>query len=95
MNNKNKGKYVLIGISVLFIVLMLILPMITVIFYAFSAGIKKYKDAVLDTYAIKALELTLIATVSAVIINTIFGLFASWLISKLQYHLLLQDLCLF
>lgn len=85
MNNKNKGKYVLIGISVLFIVLMLILPMITVIFYAFSAGIKKYKDAVLDTYAIKALELTLIATVSAVIINTIFGLFASWLISKFNF----------
>lgn len=82
---KDKFKYVLIGISLLFVVLMLILPMITVIYNAFSAGIEKYKNAVFDTYAIKALKLTLTATVVAVVINTVFGLFASWLMSKFDF----------
>lgn len=40
----------------------------------------------LDEYTIKALRLTVFATVSAVVVNTIFGIFASLLISKYYFR---------
>jgi sulfate transport system permease protein len=38
-----------------------------------------------DTYAIKAILLTIEATLIAVVINTIFGIFAAWTITKFQF----------
>lgn len=82
----NAAKYILIGLCTLFLFLMLILPLIVVITNALREGWSAYKDAVLDKYTIKALQLTLLATVSAVAINTIFGLFASFLLSKFYFR---------
>lgn len=79
-------KWILIGISALFITVMLILPLILVITQAFRDGWETYKAAVTDSYAVKALLLTIEATVSAVIINTIFGLFAAWTITKFKFR---------
>ncbi len=79
-------KYVLIGICVLFLSLMLILPLIVVIVNALRDGWNAYKEAVLDEYTIKALQLTLLATISAVFINTIFGMFAAFLLSKFYFR---------
>ncbi len=78
-------KWFLIGISALFIFLMLILPLITVITESLKSGIEAYWEAVSDEYTIKALWLTIEATVFAVIINTIFGVFAAWLITKFHF----------
>lgn len=79
-------KYILIGICVLFLFIMLILPLIVVISNALSDGLGAYKEAVLDTYTIKALQLTLFATITAVVVNTIFGIFASYLLSKFYFR---------
>lgn len=79
-------KYILIGICVLFLFLMLVLPLIVVLTNALRDGWSAYKKAVLDDYTIKALELTLLATISAVFINTIFGMFASYLLSKFYFR---------
>lgn len=79
-------KYVLIGICTLFLFVMLILPLIVVISNALGDGLRGYKEAVLDTYTIKALQLTLLATISAVVVNTIFGTFASYLLSKFYFR---------
>ena len=82
----NAVKYILIGLCTLFLFVMLILPLIVVITNALREGWSAYKDAVLDKYTIKALQLTLLATVSAVVVNTIFGLFASFLLSKFYFR---------
>lgn len=79
-------KYILIGICTLFLFVMLILPLIVVISNALGDGLRGYKEAVLDTYTIKALQLTLLATISAVVVNTIFGTFASYLLSKFYFR---------
>lgn len=79
-------KYVLIGTCTLFLFVMLILPLIVVISNALGDGLRGYKEAVLDTYTIKALQLTLLATISAVVVNTIFGTFASYLLSKFYFR---------
>ena len=50
-------RYSLIGISLLFVFLMLILPLITVITEAFKQGFAVYSKAVADDYTIKAILL--------------------------------------
>ena len=82
----NAVKYILIGLCTLFLFVMLILPLIVVITNALREGWSAYKDAVLDQYTIKALQLTLLATVLAVAVNTVFGLFASFLLSKFYFR---------
>lgn len=79
-------KYVLISICALFLFVMLILPLIVVVTNALKNGWAAYAEAVFDEYTIKALQLTLLATVSAVAVNTIFGLFASYLLSKFYFR---------
>ncbi|MGN0683021.1 MAG: sulfate ABC transporter permease subunit CysW [Oscillospiraceae bacterium] len=78
-------KWLLIGISVLFVVLMLVLPLITVIAEALKQGWQMYLNAVTDNYTVKALLLTVEATVISVAVNTIFGLFAAWAITKFHF----------
>ncbi len=78
-------KYILIGVSVLFLAVMLGIPLIVVAVNALSDGWAAYKEAVLDEYTVKALLLTLLATVSAVAVNTVFGVFAAYLLSKFYF----------
>lgn len=78
-------KYVLIGISALFLFLMLVLPLIVVAANALRDGWDAYREAVFDEYTIKALQLTLLATLCAVVVNTVFGIFASYLLSKYYF----------
>lgn len=88
MNQKKESallKWILIGISVLFLGIMLVLPLCVVIVQAFRNGLDAYLEAVKDEYTVKAVLLTLEATVAAVILNTVFGLFAAWCITKFQF----------
>jgi sulfate transport system permease protein len=84
---KNSGplKWILIGFSSLFLIIMLVLPLIYVIATAFKDGIQVFIEAVTDEYALKAITLTLKVTLIAVIFNTIFGIFASWCITRFQF----------
>lgn len=79
-------KYVLIALSAIFLIVMLILPLITVIFNSLYKGIKFYIQQITDEYTVKALLLTLRATLWALLINTIFGLFAAWAVTKFHFH---------
>ena len=85
--NKQSGfvKWLLITISVLFLFVMLVLPLLVVITQAFKSGVAAYLTAVTDKYTVRALLLTLEATLTAVVVNTIFGLFAAWTITKFKF----------
>ena len=80
---KNSGplKWILIGLIV-----MLILPLTYVLVTAFGEGIKVFVASVTDYYALKAIGLTLEVTLIAVVVNTIFGIAASWCITRFQFH---------
>lgn len=82
----NFTKWFLIGISVIFLAVMLLLPLCVVIVEAWKNGWSTYIKAVTDSYTKKALLLTLEATVTAVLVNTIFGLFAAWAITKFHFR---------
>lgn len=79
-------KYVLIGVCTLFLFLMLVLPLIVVVTNALRDGWKAYREAVYDEYTVRALQLTLTAAVVAVAVNTVFGVFASYLLSKFYFR---------
>lgn len=79
-------KYVLTGVCMLFLFVMLVLPLIVVAASALRDGWEAYKEAVFDEYTVKALQLTLLAAAVAVAVNTVFGLFASYLLSKFYFR---------
>jgi sulfate transport system permease protein len=85
---KNSGpvKWILIAICSLFLLVMLILPLIYVMTTAFSEGISVFIKAVTDEYALKSIALTLEVTLITVILNTVFGIFASWCITRFQFR---------
>jgi sulfate transport system permease protein len=64
---------------------MLILPLVYVMATAFQDGIGVFIEAVSDTYALKAILLTVEVTVITVVLNTIFGIFAAWCITRFQF----------
>ena len=79
-------RFILIAVSVVFLFVMLVMPLITVVYESLRKGLAEYTNAVSDQDTIDALTLTLKATILAVVINTIFGLFAAWAISKFRFH---------
>ena len=86
-NKENRWvKYGLIGVSVLFLAVMLVLPLCVVVVNALREGWEVYRAAILDVYTIKAFWLTADAMISAVAINAVFGVFASYLLSKFYFR---------
>ncbi|AWK49703.1 sulfate ABC transporter permease subunit CysW [Clostridium beijerinckii] len=79
-------KYILISLSALFLILMLVIPLITIITEALSKGLALYIKAVSDVYTFKAMKLTLITTLIAIVMNTLFGICAAWTITKFKFR---------
>lgn len=85
--NKRKKitKYILITLSVLFVLIMLVLPLFSIIYSSLKEGYYVYIKSISTKYVWSALSVTLIATVIAVIINTFFGLCAAWVLTKFSF----------
>ena len=81
----SKLEIALLTISVVFVVVMLIVPLVSVLVNSLAEGWDFCIQALTTPYVLSALRLTLIATVVAVIVNTIFGLGAAWAISKFDF----------
>ena len=87
MDKKNNTiKYVLITISVLFVGIMLVLPLIAIIINSLQKGWAFYIKSLTDKYVLSAFKVTIIATISALIINTFFGITAAWLLTKFSFR---------
>mgnify|MGYP000877490847 FL=1 len=87
MDKKNNIiKYVLIAVSILFVGIMLVLPLIAIIANSLQKGWAFYIRSLTDKYVLSALKITVIATMSALIINTFFGIAAAWLLTKFSFR---------
>jgi sulfate/thiosulfate transport system permease protein len=78
-------KIILITLSILFIALMLVIPLISVIINSLSEGFLFYFQSLHTEHTLSALKVTLLATVIAVIVNSFFGIMAAWLITKFSF----------
>jgi sulfate transport system permease protein len=72
----------LVAAAVVYIVLFLVTPLIAVFAEGFRNGADAFLNAIAETDALAAIQLTFIVAAIAVPLNSIFGLAAAWAISK-------------
>jgi sulfate transport system permease protein len=80
------GKIALIALCVIFVAVMLIVPLASVLVYALREGWEVFSNAIGDQYTIAALNLTLYTALIALLVNTVFGVFSSWAITKFRFR---------
>ena len=83
--NSGPVKWILIIVTVIFLAVFLILPLVYIISTALRNGFGTYVSAITDRYALAAMGLTIKATVIAVIVNTVFGVCAAWALTKFRF----------
>jgi sulfate transport system permease protein len=79
------AKWTLISISLGFVGIFLLLPLINVFYQAFHHGVKTYFDAMTEPDSMHAIRLTLLIAAIAVPLNVIFGVAAAWCIAKFDF----------
>lgn len=77
---------VLIGVTLGFLGLFLLMPLVVVFFEAFKQGAGLFVAALEDRFARDAIRLTLTVAALSVPLNLIFGLAAAWAITKYRYR---------
>ncbi len=80
------ARVVLIALSVLFLGAILIMPVVSVLGYAFSEGLPVYLAALRAPDTLAAIRLTLTTAAIVVPVNTIFGVAAAWAIAKFDFR---------
>ena len=76
----------LIIIAALFVLIMLVMPLGSVIVNSLKKGFGFYLKSVSTENVRSALGVTMLATTAAVVVNTVFGLFAGWLLTKFTFR---------
>jgi len=76
---------ILIGISILYLFLLLLIPLITVFAGAFEKGFHVYFNSFLDPDTLFSIRLTLLISLLAVPLNLTFGVMAAWAIAKFEF----------
>jgi sulfate transport system permease protein len=80
------ARRLIIGIAVGFLAIFLILPLASVFAEALSKGVGLYFAAITSAEARSAIRLTLLAAAIAVPLNLVFGLAASWAITRFEFR---------
>jgi len=78
-------KWTIVGVSLTFFTLFLLMPLIEVFVEAFRKGWDTYLAALIEPDALSAIKLTLIAAAIAVPLNLSFGVAAAWAITKFEF----------
>jgi len=79
-------KWLLIGTAMIFLSVMLFLPVVAVFAQAFRKGWETYWAALVEPDALAAIKLTLTIAAIAVPANLIFGVAASWAVTKFEFR---------
>jgi sulfate transport system permease protein len=79
-------RYSAVAVTVLFVALFLLMPLLSVFYEAFRAGWAAYKTAILDPNTLHAIKLTVLVAAIAVPLNTVFGVAAAWAIAKFDFR---------
>ncbi len=76
----------LIAVGLLYFSIFVILPLICIFFSAFKSGVAVYWAALTNRDALAAIRLTLLVSAVAVPFNLVFGVAASWAITKFDFR---------
>jgi sulfate transport system permease protein len=90
MNSRNEGpawvRHLLLLAAMTFVGLLLLLPALNVLAQAFAKGVAPYFRALGDADTLHALFLTSGVSVVAIAVNTVFGVAASWALTKYDFR---------
>ncbi len=75
-----------ITLTIAFLGLFIVLPLINVFAQAFAKGIQVYLAALTDAEALAAIRLTLMTAAASILVNGLFGLAAAWAIAKFEFR---------
>jgi len=78
-------RVLLIGLAMVFLGFFLLLPLVAVFSEALKMGIGPFLDAIHTPDALAAIRLTLFIAAISVPLNMVFGIAASWAITKFQF----------
>ena len=78
-------KFLLIGITLVFLSLFLLVPLAAVFYEALRKGVGMYFSSLNDPDAWSAIKLTLLVAGISVPLNLVFGLAAAWAIAKFEF----------
>lgn len=81
----NWGKWTLIGIGVLFSVLLLVVPIMSIFAEAFSKGVGAMWSNLIDRDMLHAIWLTVLIALITVPFNLIFGTLLAWLVTRFTF----------
>ncbi|WBF46700.1 sulfate/thiosulfate ABC transporter permease CysW [Serratia rubidaea] len=81
----NWGKWALIAIGVLFSLLLLVIPMISIFAEAFSKGGGEMWRNLMDVDMLHAIWLTVLIALITVPVNLIFGTLLAWLVTRFTF----------
>ena len=82
---KRACRNICVLITVVFIAVMLILPLLSIVVSSLKEGIGFFISSITTSYVLSALRVTVIATVIAVVINTFFGVVAAWALTRFDF----------
>jgi sulfate transport system permease protein len=80
------ARSIIIGLTVTFLFVFVVLPVILVFSEALSRGVGFYFNALTDSEALSAISLTLITAIISVGFNLVFGVAAAWAIAKFEFR---------
>ena len=75
----------LIGLTFLFIGILLVVPLIAIFAQALSAGLDIFWVNLSDKYTLHAIGLTLLVAALTVPLNLVFGVFLAWLVTRFEF----------
>jgi sulfate/thiosulfate transport system permease protein len=78
-------RWALITLSLAFLGLFLVLPLVAIFIKAFDKGIAVFLEAISNPDALSAIKLTLTITLITVPLNAIFGVAAAWAVTKFSF----------
>ncbi|WP_404359354.1 sulfate ABC transporter permease subunit CysW [Methylotuvimicrobium sp. KM1] len=86
LNDPNWVRFGLVGLTLAFIGMFLILPLATVLIEAFSKGWSAYSDSLVHPDTLAAIRLTLLTAAVTVPLTTFFGICAAWSIARFDFR---------
>lgn len=78
-------RYLLVGVTLLFITLFLIFPVCVVVVEALKKGLEFYFSALGAKHSVSAISMTLWTAAAVVPLNTIFGVCAAWTVTHFKF----------
>jgi sulfate/thiosulfate transport system permease protein len=75
----------MIVIATAFLTVFIVVPLVNVFVLAFSKGLAAYYAAISSPDSLAAIWLTIVASLTAVVLNVIFGVIAAWSVTKYQF----------